>query len=417
MILCVAPVLCDLWREAARTWVDRYMKIDAVDFFYLAMPEVTTDADGSQDALLVRAQSGPHVGWGECEASPLTCIAAFVCPMSHGACRPVAASVLGATLDGPADIAKIAAQVRYDSMDLLQAAHTFSGIEIALWDLLGHRLGEPVWRLLGYETAAPKLAYASQLFGDSPEETGRRARAAREAGFRAVKFGWVNFGRGGVAEDAAHLEAARAGMGGDGTVLIDAGQIFGEDVEKAAARVPALERCGATWLEEPFAADAFAAYGALSTRSPRVRTAGGEGCHTAAMAFNLIDIGRVGFVQIDTGRIGGIGPAKAVADHAVARGVTFVNHTFTSHLALSASIQPYAGLAGHRIAEYPFAPRRLALDITANHILPDGDGLIRLPEGSGLGMTVDPGALGPYLQEVEIAVGGRVLYRTPALPS
>ena len=73
--------------------------------------------------------------------------------------------------------------------------------------------------------------------------------------------------------------------------------------------------------------------------------------------------GKVGFVQIDTGRIGGIGPAKAVADRAVARGVTFVNHTFTSHLALSASIQPYAGLADHRIAEYPFAPRQLVSPI------------------------------------------------------
>ena len=77
------------------------MKIEAVDFFYLAMPEVTTEADGSQDALLVRVSAGGHVGWGECEASPLPSIAAFVCPMSHGVCRPVGDSVLGEPLDGP----------------------------------------------------------------------------------------------------------------------------------------------------------------------------------------------------------------------------------------------------------------------------------------------------------------------------
>ncbi len=189
------------------------MKIEAVDFFYLAMPEVTTDADGSQDALLVRVQAGSYAGWGECEASPLTCIASYVCPMSHGACRPVRDSVLGQPLDDPADIARIRAAVRFNSMDLLQAAHTFSGIEIALWDLLGRRLGEPVYRLLGYSTAEPKLAYASQLFGETPAETEARAKAARAAGFRAVKFGWVNYGRGSAAEDAAHVEAARAGMG------------------------------------------------------------------------------------------------------------------------------------------------------------------------------------------------------------
>ena len=84
------------------------MKIESVDFFYLAMPVVTTEADGSQDALLVRVAAGGHVGWGECEAAPLPSIAAFVCPMSHGVCRPVGASILGQRLDGPADIARMA---------------------------------------------------------------------------------------------------------------------------------------------------------------------------------------------------------------------------------------------------------------------------------------------------------------------
>ena len=392
------------------------MKIDNVDFFYLAMPKITTDADGSQDALLVRVQAGSHVGWGECEASPLACIASYVCPMSHGACRPVAESVLGQPLNDPSDIARIRAAVQFNSMDLLQAAHTFSGIEIALWDALGKSLGEPVYRLLGYKSAAPKLAYASQLFGNTPAETEAKAEAAREAGFRAVKFGWVNYGRGSVAEDAAHIEAARAGMGSEAEVLIDAGQIFAQDVEAAAKRLPALERFGVLWLEEPFLADALAAYGALADRSRKVGMAGGEGCHSAPMALNLIDFGKVGFVQIDTGRIGGLGPAKEVADHAVAKGVTFVNHTFTSHLALSASIQPYAGLADHRIAEYPFAPRALARDLTVNHIMPDKDGMIRLPDGSGLAMTVNTAALRPYLKDVEIAVAGRTLFRSSSLP-
>ncbi len=134
------------------------MKIEAVDFFYLAMPEVTTEADGSQDALLVRVAAGGQVGWGECEASPLVSIAGFVCPMSHGVCRPVGDSVLGQTLDSPADIARIAARVAYDSMDLLQAPHTLSGVEMALWDLLGKSRREPVWRLLGYRKIVQEAA-------------------------------------------------------------------------------------------------------------------------------------------------------------------------------------------------------------------------------------------------------------------
>ena len=84
------------------------MQIESVDFYYLSMPEVLDIGDGSQDLLLVRVQAGPHVGWGECEASPLTSIAALVAPMSHSACKPVQASVLGQRIDDPSDIARIA---------------------------------------------------------------------------------------------------------------------------------------------------------------------------------------------------------------------------------------------------------------------------------------------------------------------
>lgn len=391
------------------------MKIEAIDFFYLSMPVVTDAGDGSQDALVVRVQAGGVTGWGECEASPLTSIAAFVAPMSHGACKPVGDVALGKTIEEPADIAALAAAVERECMDLLQAAHTWSGIEMALWDILGHRRGEPVWRLLGYEKAFPKLPYASQLFGDTPQDTLEGCRRARENGFRAVKCGWGPFGRGAVETDRDHLAAAREGFGPGGTLLIDAGQIFRRDVEAAAARLPALEEFGAVWFEEPFGGGAYAAYAALAARSGKVRLAGGEASHNADMARQLIDYGKVSFVQIDCGRIGGIGPAKLVADYAAGKGVTYVNHTFTSHLALSASLQPYAGLEGHVICEYPFAPKSVAYEMTENHLALDGDGHVRLPESPGLGMVVDTEALRRYLVDVEISAKGKLLYRTPAL--
>ena len=389
------------------------MQIESVDFFYLSMPVVTTEADGSQDALLVRVSGGGFVGWGECEAAPLPSIAAFVCPMSHGACQPVAASVLGRRVDSPEDIAAIAADVAYNSMDLLQAAHTWSGIEMALWDLLGRARGEPVWKMLGYTASHPKTPYASLLFGDTPEQTLARGRDAMRRGFRAAKFGWGPIGRGSAAQDADHFFAAREALGADGILLVDVGQIFVEDVARAAERLPALEQAGAVWLEEPFHANALQAYGELSRQCRSVRLAGGEGAHNAAMALHLMAYGGIGFVQIDCGRIGGIGPAKQVADVAAARGVTYVNHTFTSHLALSASLQPYAGLATHTICEYPAAPKPLAVEITRNHLTPDAAGQVHAPDAPGLGMTVNPDALRQYRVDVEIRVGGHTLYATP----
>jgi L-alanine-DL-glutamate epimerase-like enolase superfamily enzyme len=391
------------------------MRIESVDFFYLSMPQVTTEADGSQDALLVRVRAGGFEGFGECEAAPLPSIAAFVCPLSHGACQPVSASVLGQRLDGPADIERMAALVAYQSMDLLQAAHTWSGVEMALWDLLGQARAQPVWQMLGYRHSHAKTPYFSVLFGDTPAQTLERARQARASGFRAAKFGWGPIGQASAALDREHFMAAREGLQSDGVLLVDVGQIFARDVERAAERLPALQQAGALWLEEPFQASAYDSYRALAQRSGSVRLAGGEGAHNLDMARHLIDYGAVGYVQIDCGRIGGIGPAKAVADHAQARGVTYVNHTFTSHLALSASLQPYAGLAEHVICEYPGSPKPLALAITGSALLRDANGQIAAPDAPGLGMKVDVAALAPYVVDTEIRVRGQLLYRTPSL--
>lgn len=389
------------------------MNIDAVDFFYASMPDVTLEADGSQDALLVRVTAGGRIGWGECEASPLTSIAAFVTPRSHGVCQPVAASVLGQRIDGPDDIERIGRLVGRNSMDLLQAAHTWSGIEIALWDLLGRIREEPVWRLLGYRASHAKLPYASMLLGDTPQETLELARSARAGGFRAIKFGWGSYGTASAADDADHVAAAREGLGSDALLLIDAGQIWGDDVELAARRLPALQAADVTWLEEPFVPHAFGAHAALAERAGRVGLAGGEGAYNTHMATNLIDFGGVRFIQIDAARVGGIGPSKAVADHAVRRGVTYVNHTFTSHLALSASLQPYAGLAEHRICEYPAEPKQVALDLSSNHIRLDADGEVRAPDAPGLGIDVDLAGLAPYLRTIEIRIDGSLLFLSP----
>jgi L-alanine-DL-glutamate epimerase-like enolase superfamily enzyme len=253
------------------------------------------------------------------------------------------------------------------------------------------------------------------LFGDAPQATLEHAKRIRADGFAAAKFGWGPIGRGSAAADCDQLMAAREGLGHDALLLVDVGQIFIEDVERAAERLPALEAARATWLEEPFQASAYASYAALAKRSSKVKLAGGEGAHEVHMARHLIDYGGVGYIQIDCGRIGGIGPAKKIADYAAPRGVTYVNHTFTSNLALSASLQPYAGLADHRICEYPVKPQPMAWEMCANHIAPDRNGEILVPDAPGLGIEVDLAALKKYSVDVEIRVKDKVLYRSPAI--
>jgi L-alanine-DL-glutamate epimerase-like enolase superfamily enzyme len=198
-------------------------------------------------------------------------------------------------------------------------------------------------------------------------------------------------------------------------VLIDAGTVWKTNFDAASLRLPALQAARATWLEEPFVSGALKEYARLAALAGDVKLAGGEGSHNFHMAQHMIDYAGIGYVQIDAGRIGGITIAKDAADYAHTHGVTYVNHTFTSHLALSASIQPFAGLRDDVISEYPVEPKQLALDITLDHIERDANGEIRAPERPGLGLTVNTAGLGKYLLDVEIKVAGQVLYRTPAL--
>lgn len=391
------------------------MKIESVDFFYMSMPEVLDIGDGSQDALLVRIRAGGFEGWGECEASPLTSIASYVTPMSHSACKPVKYAVEGKELNSIEDIHRISVAVHENSLDLLQADHTLSGIDIALYDLLGKKLNEPVYSLLGYKKVFPKLPYASQLFGDTPAETFEKAKRTGSAGYKAVKFGWGPFGKNGIEKDIAHLAAAREGMGTDAYLMIDAGTIFGENVEMGRERLKALKQVNAYWFEEPFFNGALNPYKMLSESKPSVPLAGGEGCNNFVQAQAMIEHAGVKFIQVDAGRIGGITVAKRVADLAVSKGITYVNHTFTSHLALSASLQSYAGIEKDFISEYPVELKSLAQEIGKEKILPDADGYIHVPGRAGLGITVDTAALKKYIVDVEIKVKGKTIYSTPAL--
>jgi L-alanine-DL-glutamate epimerase-like enolase superfamily enzyme len=392
------------------------MKIESVDLFYLRMPEVLDIGDGSQDSLLCRVSAGGYVGWGEAVCSPLVGLSAWITPLSHSGCHPVIDSVLGAPLNDPSDIAKVYQSVRKNSFyGLLQSDLLISGIEIAMWDCLGRAKSEPIWRLLGYEKSYPKLPYASVLFGDTAQETKQKALAMKQAGFKAVKFGWGPFGTTTVQADAEHIFAARDGIGDDGYLMIDAGTVFKEDVEAAAARLPALHEANVYWYEEPFDGYAISSYAQLSARTPKVALAGGEGAHNAYQGKQLIDDGKVGFIQIDAGYVGGISNAYQIAQYANKKGVKYVNHTFTSQSALSSSLQSFAGLAESDISEYPMEPKLLCQELTTNRIELDKNGMISAPDKPGTGMDINLDAVKKYLVQTQIEVGGKTLYRTPSV--
>ena len=107
-----------------------------------------------------------------------------------------------------------------------------------------------------------------------------------------------------------------------------------------------------------------------------------------------------------------IGIAKKVADYAARKDIVFVNHTFTSHLALSASLQPYAGMRAHEICEFPFASKPLARAFTANTLDRDKEGYVSVPDAPGLGIAIDAQGARQYLVDLEIKVKGKILFHS-----
>ena len=384
------------------------MKIENIELFYLSMPEILDEADGSQDALVVKVEGGGFIGWGECEASPLTSIANFICPKSHSAAKPIKDSILGADLNNLNDVKKIIHNVKQNSLMIAQTPHTFSGIEVAILDLLSKKNQSPIFEMIGYKKSNQKIAYASVLFGQTPTETLKIASDMKSKNFKAVKFGWQNFGLD-LKNDQDHLIAAREGLGKDLMLMIDVGAIWGNNINKALSRVDILKEAKVTWLEEPFYSDAYFEYSELAKKS-QLSLAGGESCHSVESAKNMIKFGKIKFIQIDAGIAGGILAGKEIANFAEENDIQYVNHTFTSHLQLSASMQSYAGLIKSNLAEYPMQLKPLAWDITKNHIMMDNNGYINLPSEIGHGMIINQDALSKYKIDVEIKINKKRIF-------
>src|SRR5436190_11831993 len=140
--------------------------------------------------------------------------------------------------------------------------HTISGIDIALWDLLGQATGQPVGRLLGGRYRDRVRPYASILM-EEPGPLAERLSQLKTQGFRAFKIGWGPFGRHSNKLDEAIVRAAREAIGPESLLMVDAGgsDAFWHQGYKWALRTAEmLAAHEVVWFEEPLAPDALGDY-------------------------------------------------------------------------------------------------------------------------------------------------------------
>src|SRR5437868_11772869 len=237
------------------------MKITQIESIHLRLPVINERCDGSQDTLVVKVHTDAGItGVGEVDSSPSVAKAIIDAQISHKISRGLAECVLG---QDPFEIDRLI-HLMYEGSIFFgrQGAviQAMSGVEIALWDIVGKAVKRPVYQLLGGGFRKKFRAYASILFGDTPEETERIGRALVGQGYQAVKFGWGPMGQS-EASDIAHVKAARAGLGADAELMVDAGLCW--DTATAIRRSRQFEPFNLAWLEEPLHPDNHEGYARL----------------------------------------------------------------------------------------------------------------------------------------------------------
>jgi L-alanine-DL-glutamate epimerase-like enolase superfamily enzyme len=311
-------------------------------------------------------------------------------PLSHQICTGLANAVVG---HDPLAIDALTARMDratnyYGRAGL--ALHAMAGVNMALWDLKGKVLGQPVYRLLGGPFQTRFRAYASVLFGDTPDATREAARKWVDRGFTAVKFGWGPMGRD-EATDVALVREARRGLGDGADLLIDAGQCF--DARTAIRRSHQFAEYRPFWLEEMLPPDDLAGYRALSAASP-TPIAAGESDARLDDFERLMDDGGLDWVQPDPARCG-ISVMHAVGRAAVRRRKRVCNHTFKSGITIAASLHVMAALPGIDVFEFCMADSPLRHELTRERY-EVRDGSVSVSDAPGLGFTVDPDTVAKY---------------------
>jgi D-galactarolactone cycloisomerase len=277
--------------------------------------------------------------------------------------------------------------------------HAISGIDIALWDILGQATGQPIGRLLGGRYRDRVRPYASVLM-ERPNRLSQKLAAIKADGFRAFKIGWGPFGRESASQDEAIVRAAREAIGPESQLMVDAGAsdaFWAQGYKWALRTAEMLAGYDVTWFEEPLHPDALHDYVRLREHS-KVPIAGGE-VLTRRQSFQpWLEAGAFDIIQPDVTKVGGISEERRIAWMAREQGVKFVPHGWNTAVGLAADLQLASAFPETDLVEYlngsPFID-----EIVENPWRLDAEGKLRIPEEPGLGLKLNREALKNYTQE------------------
>lgn len=283
--------------------------------------------------------------------------------------------------------------------------HAISGLDLALWDLMGQTCGQPVSRLLGGNYRQRIKPYGSTLF-DEPAALQKTLLSTVERGFKAIKMGWRPFGRRGDRKfDELLVKMARQTVGDDVDLMVDAGgseQFWPHGVNWAKNTAKMLADYNIVWFEEPLPPDDLEGYAELTRVSP-VPIAGGE-VLTRRQAFQpWIERRAVDILQPDCTKNGGLSEHRKIAWAAYDHNIQVVPHGWNTAVGLAADLQFVASIPVARYVEY-LTPCVYIEQLVTSPFKIDAEGFLEIPTSPGLGIEID-------LDRLKKLSGKRMLYQ------
>ena len=275
--------------------------------------------------------------------------------------------------------------------------HTISGIDIALWDILGKATGQPVGRLLGGRCRSRVQPYCSLLMAE-PDAMHAEVARFKKDGFRAFKIGWGPFGRrNDFGLDEAIVAAARDAAGPKAALMVDAGgsdAYWPNGFKWARRTAEMLANYDVAWFEEALKPEAIEDHVLLRSASP-VPLAGGE-VLTRRQSFRAWFVrGALDIVQPDVTKVGGISEQRKIAWLANEFGIRYIGHGWNTALGVAADLQLASVFPDTNFVEYiggsPYVD-----GITRGGFTVDAEGYLEIPDRPGLGVELDREALARY---------------------
>ncbi|GIT82192.1 mandelate racemase [Leifsonia sp. LS1] len=267
--------------------------------------------------------------------------------------------------------------------------HTISAVDIALWDLQGQALGQPVGRLLGGRYRDTVLPYASLLI----DETGAMTDQLQELtgqGFRAFKIGWGTFGRIDEKTDERIVANARAAVGDDCLLAVDAGGSeahFPGRLKWALRTSHMLDAYNVAWFEEPLPPDSLDDFVTLR-RHARVPISGGEVFTRRQSFLPYLQAGAFDIVQPDTTKGGGLSESRRIGWMASDYGAKLVPHGWNTAVGLAADLQLASALQDTEMVEYKIGSAYID-GLSAGGWRLNENGHLRIPDQPGLGLKLN----------------------------